>query len=91
MRSRVNRRTFIKTSLLTSAGSALALRTVGGNVFAQGTAEEPPTASIYPASKAPLPEGKIGIEAWIQEQKERSKTGFVYADIRCHPYNVPRD
>jgi len=60
MRSRVNRRTFIKNSLLTSAGSALALRTGGGNVFAQGTAEEPTTASVYPASKAPLPKGKIG-------------------------------
>jgi len=34
---------------------------------------------------------KVGIEAWIQEQKKRSKTGFVYADIRCHPCNVPRD
>ena len=32
---------------------------------------------------------EIGIKAWIQEQKERVKTGFAYADIRCHPYEVP--
>lgn len=34
---------------------------------------------------------EIGIEAWIQEQKKRAKTGFAYADIRCHPYEVPRE
>jgi hypothetical protein len=32
---------------------------------------------------------KIGIEAWVGEQKARAETGFVYSDIRCHPYNVP--
>jgi len=32
---------------------------------------------------------ELGIEAWIQEQQEREKTGFAYADIRCHPYSVP--
>ena len=32
---------------------------------------------------------KLRTEAWIQEQEERVKTGFAYADIRCHPYNVP--
>ena len=25
---------------------------------------------------------EIGVEAWIQEQKKRAETGFVYADIR---------
>lgn len=34
---------------------------------------------------------EIGIEAWIQEQEERAKTGFAYVDIRCHPYSVPRE
>ncbi len=33
----------------------------------------------------------IGMEAWIAEQQERAKTGFAYVDIRCHPYEVPRD
>lgn len=33
----------------------------------------------------------IGIDAWIEEQKKRVKTGFVYADIRCYPYSVPKD
>lgn len=31
----------------------------------------------------------IGIDAWIEEQKKRARTGFVYADIRCYPYRVP--
>ena len=31
----------------------------------------------------------IGIEAWIEEQEERAKTGFAYVDIRCYPYEVP--
>ena len=31
----------------------------------------------------------IGIDAWIQEQEERCKTGFAYVDIRCEPYEVP--
>jgi len=26
-----------------------------------------------------------GIEAWINEQEERRRSGFVYADIRCEP------
>ena len=42
-----------------------------------------------------IPDGErlkeIGIEAWLGEQKERAKTGFAYADIRCHPYNVPSE
>lgn len=32
---------------------------------------------------------EIGLEAWIQEQEERRKTGFAYVDIRCYPYDVP--
>ena len=32
---------------------------------------------------------ELGIKTWIQEQEERARTGFVYADIRCHPYDVP--
>lgn len=32
---------------------------------------------------------EIGINAWIEEQKKRARTGFVYADIRCYPYRVP--
>jgi len=34
---------------------------------------------------------EIGIEAWVDEQQERAKTAFVYADIRCHPYEVPNE
>jgi len=32
---------------------------------------------------------QIGLEAWILEQEERSRTGFVYADIRCYPCKGP--
>ena len=32
---------------------------------------------------------EIGLEAWIDEQEERAKTGFAYVDIRCYPYEVP--
>ncbi len=31
----------------------------------------------------------LGIEAWIEEQEARRKTGFCYVDIRCEPYEVP--
>ncbi|MBU7014901.1 MAG: DUF3795 domain-containing protein [Theionarchaea archaeon] len=34
---------------------------------------------------------EIGIEKWIEEQETRAKKGVVYADILCHPYEVPRD
>ena len=34
---------------------------------------------------------EIGMEKWIQEQEERSKTGFAYADIRYYPYDIPTD
>ena len=32
---------------------------------------------------------ETGFERWILEQEERARTSFAYADIRCHPYNVP--
>ena len=32
---------------------------------------------------------EIGLDRWIQEQEDRKATGFAYADIRCHPYEVP--
>ena len=32
---------------------------------------------------------EIGIDAWIQEQEERSRAGFSYVDIRCEPYELP--
>jgi hypothetical protein len=31
---------------------------------------------------------EIGMDAWIQEQEERRKTGFAYADIRSQPYEI---
>jgi hypothetical protein len=34
---------------------------------------------------------EIGLDAWIQEQEERAKTGFAYVDIRCHPYEIPKE
>ncbi len=34
---------------------------------------------------------EIGLERWIEEQEARKATGFCYADIRCHPYDVPCD
>jgi hypothetical protein len=42
-----------------------------------------------------IPDGvrlrEIGLEAWLREHRERAATGFAYADIRCHPHNVPQD
>lgn len=42
-----------------------------------------------------IPDGRrmqrIGVEAWVAEQEERTRTGFCYADIRCHPYTIPAD
>ncbi|MCF7811390.1 DUF3795 domain-containing protein [bacterium] len=32
---------------------------------------------------------EIGIENWVEEQEARKDTGFVYADIRCYPYDIP--
>jgi len=33
----------------------------------------------------------IGLEEWVKEQETRARTGFAYVDIRCQPYDVPRD
>lgn len=54
MSSKLNRRTFIKKSLLSSAAGALALRAGAGGVAAQGA------AATEAASKDALPKGKIG-------------------------------
>ena len=54
MSSKLNRRTFIKKSFLSSAAGALALRAGAGGVAAQGA------AAIEAASKDALPKGKIG-------------------------------
>ncbi|MBP8304938.1 MAG: DUF3795 domain-containing protein [Phycisphaerae bacterium] len=34
---------------------------------------------------------EIGLDRWVAEQQERARTGFAYADIRCHPYRVPEE
>ena len=34
---------------------------------------------------------ELGIDAWIEEQEARATTGFAYLDIRCYPYEVPKD
>jgi hypothetical protein len=34
---------------------------------------------------------EIGLDKWLAEQKQRAATGFVYADIRREPYEVPED
>jgi len=34
---------------------------------------------------------EVGLESWLQEQEERAKTGFAYADIRYHPYDIPAE
>jgi hypothetical protein len=34
---------------------------------------------------------EIGLDKWLDEQKQRVATGFVYADIRREPYQVPKD
>jgi len=60
MNSWLNRRKFIKKSLLTSAGSALALQVGASEIVAQGTAGQPTTAKGRPTLKARLPKGRIG-------------------------------
>ncbi|MFZ2145657.1 MAG: hypothetical protein WAV28_00440 [Sedimentisphaerales bacterium] len=60
MTSRLNRRRFIKKSLLTSAGSALALQMDTGKILAQGTAEKTTIAQGQLTHKANLPKGRIG-------------------------------
>lgn len=34
---------------------------------------------------------RIGIDAWIQEQEERRRTGSACVDIRREPYEVPQE
>ncbi len=34
---------------------------------------------------------KIGLDAWIEEQKQRKARGFCYADARCLPCTVPTE
>jgi hypothetical protein len=53
MKSWLNRRKFIKKSLLTSAGGALSMQMGSGKILAQGT-------SNLPTPVASLPKGKIG-------------------------------
>jgi hypothetical protein len=60
MNSWLNRRRFIKKSLLTSAGSALALQVNPGKILAQDTAEQLTTAQNRLTPKARLPKGRIG-------------------------------
>jgi len=60
MTSGLNRRKFIKKSILTSAGSALALQVGPGKILAQGTAEKPTTAQSQPSGRARLQKGRIG-------------------------------
>ena len=56
----LNRRRFIKKSLLTSAGSTLTLKVSAGNVFARDMAKKPTVPQNRQASKAAIPKGKIG-------------------------------
>jgi len=60
MNTWLNRRRFIKKSLLTSAGSALALQVNPGKILAQDTAEKPTTAQNRLTPKARSPKGRIG-------------------------------
>jgi len=60
MTSRLNRRRFIKKSILTSAGGALALQVGPGKILARGMAEKTTTAEGQLAHKANLPKGRIG-------------------------------
>ena len=32
-----------------------------------------------------------GLDQWIEEQEERRRAGFCYADIRCLPCEIPHD
>ena len=60
MSSTLNRRGFIKKSVFTSAGSALALNAGAGKVLGQRAAQEPAAAQGRQAPKAAVPKGKIG-------------------------------
>jgi hypothetical protein len=56
----LNRRRFIKKSILTSAGSTLALKGSAEKVFARDPAEKPTIPNNRQAPKATLANGKIG-------------------------------
>ncbi|MHA2315152.1 MAG: hypothetical protein ACXACF_07690 [Candidatus Hermodarchaeia archaeon] len=60
MTSKLNRRSFIKKSILTSAGSALTLQLGSDKLLAQDAAEKPTTAQSRPTGKARLQKGRIG-------------------------------
>lgn len=60
MSSGLNRRRFIKKSLLASAGSVAALHAAGARLFAKDKGEKVVPAQSGPAPKATLPRGRIG-------------------------------
>lgn len=60
MPSELNRRRFIKESLLTSVGGALAMQVGGHRVSAEDVTKKSTTAPNRPAPEAVLPTGKIG-------------------------------
>jgi len=60
MSKRLDRRRFIKESLLTSVGGALAMQVGGHRVSAQDVTKKSTTAPNQPAPKDVLPAGKIG-------------------------------
>lgn len=60
MSSELNRRRFIKQSLLSCAGGSLAMQLQEGRASAQSEARKPPSADKTPAHKAVPPKGKIG-------------------------------
>ncbi|MHC4325714.1 MAG: hypothetical protein ACYSUX_15710, partial [Planctomycetota bacterium] len=59
MSQSIDRRDFIKKSLLTPAAGALAMHTAENQVQAQGAATQSGAAQIVPASQADLPMGRI--------------------------------
>jgi hypothetical protein len=60
MTSRLNRRRFIKKSILTSAGSALTLQAGSSKLLAQERVEKPTNTQSPLTQKANLPKGRIG-------------------------------
>jgi hypothetical protein len=60
MPSQLNRRRFIEKSLLSSAGSALALQVGAGEIGAQSLAGKPAGSNSRPDAADTLPKGKIG-------------------------------
>ncbi len=60
MSPEMNRRSFIKGSLLSSVGTAVGVSASPGKVFAKATANVPTGDKNQPSPKADLPKGKIG-------------------------------